>query len=73
MCGTTHLDNLVAFASLALAICDREVREQRRMADDGREGVAMLVREPLAVVSFASKKPDRPTYYLVMSGCPVPT
>lgn len=43
-----HLDNLEALAGLALAVGDRDVRQQRRVADDRRQRVAVLVGRPLA-------------------------
>lgn len=46
-----HLDDLETLAGLALAVGDRNVRQQRRVADDRRKRVAVLVGRPFAEMS----------------------
>lgn len=44
----THLEQLKLHATDALALRECAIAQQRRVADDGRVRVAVLVREPLA-------------------------
>lgn len=44
----THFDHLETFPCLALVVRHGDVREQGRVPDDGRSGIAMLMLEPLA-------------------------
>lgn len=50
----THLDDLEALAGLALSIGNRDVRQQRRVADDRRKRVAVVMSHPFARLSALS-------------------
>lgn len=67
-----HLDDLKALTGLALAIGNRNVRQQGRVADNRRKRVTVLVSRPLAEELAISSLELKATHYLVMSACPVP-
>lgn len=63
-----HLDHLEAFPGLTFAIRDRQIRKERRVADDRCEGIAVLVREPLTSEQLA-RHPIPQTRYSAADLC----